>query len=168
LTFDSQDEFKKKPAKRLSYDEAKLKAASFCSYQERYQQEVRDKLYSYGLHQDDVEDLLSYFISEGFVNEERFARAFAGGRFRLKKWGRNKIELELKHRHLSGYCIKKGLEEIDNLEYNNTLDTLISKKSASLPEMDNFTRRNKIANFLIRKGFESNLVWDALNSKFKA
>lgn len=167
MTFDSQDEFKKKPDKRLSFEEAKLKAASFCAYQERYQQETRDKLYSYGLHHDDVEELLSYLISEGFVNEERFARAFAGGRFRLKKWGRKKIEMELKFRQISSYCINKGLEEIDQNDYIKTLEDLIKRKSDSLTEVDGYKKKSLIASYLFRKGFENSLVWDTLNSKFK-
>ena len=72
--------------KAISFEDAKVKAASYCTYQERCQQEVRDKLYGYGLHRKEVEDLVSYLITEGFINEARFARAYAGGKFRIKKW----------------------------------------------------------------------------------
>lgn len=85
------DEQSSRSKKHLSPPEAKLKAARFCAYQERSQQEVRDKLYEYGLHYNDVEELLSELIVEGFINEERFARAYVRGKFKMKKWGRHKI-----------------------------------------------------------------------------
>ena len=105
-------------------------------------------------------------ISEGFVNEERFAKAFAGGRFRLKKWGRIRIERELVQRQISSYCIKKGLEEIDEEEYIVTLTNLIDKKSSTLSRDNLFELKQHTANYLIRKGFEGELVWDILNDKF--
>ena len=84
--------------KFYSKEEAYRKALDYCAYQERCHQEVRDKLYYWGLHSEDVEALISQLISEGFLNEERFAKAYAGGKFRIKNWGRNKIKKELKHR----------------------------------------------------------------------
>ena len=163
MTYSSENRYKK--ARKLGYEEAKLKVASFCAYQDRYQQEVRDKLYSYGLIPPDVEELLSYLISEGFVNEERFAKSFAGGRFRLKKWGKSKIENELVRRKISQYCIKKGLKEIDDKEYFKTINTLISRKSEAIFEQNPFKFKKRLAAYLIRKGFESELVWDILNDK---
>ena len=83
-------------SKTYTPKEAKLKAADYCSYQERSQQEVRNKLYTYGLHKDDVEDILTDLVLEGFINEERFSTAYVGGKFRMKKWGRLKIIQGLK------------------------------------------------------------------------
>ncbi len=81
----------KQPRKRLDPKTAKLKAADFCAYQERSQQEVRDKLYTYGLHEEEVEEVITELIIDGFISEERFAKAYAGGKFRIKGWGRRKI-----------------------------------------------------------------------------
>lgn len=162
------EEFKSKNIKKrqLSYKEAKQKAASYCAYQERCQKEVREKLYTYGLPSDEVEDLLAYLISEGYINEERFARTFAGGKFRLKKWGRNKIINELKIRQISPYCIEKGLSEIEEEEYLSTLASLIEKKTMNFQSDDPLKSKNRIAEFLIRKGYEKVLVWDILNDNF--
>ena len=140
--------------------QAKLKAANFCAYQERSQKEVRNKLYDLGLYGDDVEDVLTDLIMDGFINEERFAKAYVGGKFRVKKWGRKRISLGLKQHNLSAYCLKKGFEEIDQADYLATLESLILKKSESLTEQDLFKKRTKVASFVIYKGYESELVWE--------
>ena len=106
----------KKP-KVYTQKQALIKAESYCAYQERCQQEVRDKLYSWGLHEVQVENVIAELIASNFINEERFAKAYAGGKFRIKKWGRVKISIELKRRKISTYCIKKGLAEIEEEEY---------------------------------------------------
>ena len=126
---------------------------------------TRDKLYSYGLHSQDVEELLSYLISEGFVNEERYALAFAGGKFRMKKWGRVKIENELSQRKISPFCINKALSAIDNEEYIEAIHTLIEKKNESIKQEAPFIMKRRIADYLVRKGFESALVWKIINDK---
>ena len=152
-------EEKKKP-KRHTPKEAKLKAANFCAYQERSQKEVRSKLYDLGLYPDEVEDVLTDLIMDNYVNEERFAKAYIGGKFRIKKWGRKKILIGLSPHKISDYCIKKGLEEIDEDDYIQTLEELIIKKSESVKEPDSYKKRNKVATHAIYKGFESDLVWD--------
>ena len=151
-------ERKDKP--RLSKKEAKLKAANYCAYQERSQKEVRNKLYDLGLYTDEVEDVLTDLIMEGFVNEERFAKAFAGGKFRIKKWGRNRITRELQAHKISAYCIKSGLAEIDEDDYIDTLKETIQKKGDSLNEPNLFKKKEKVSRHLIYKGFEPELVWD--------
>ncbi len=153
-------EKKKKP--RLTPKEAKLKAANYCAYQERSQKEVRNKLYEYGLYRDEVEEVLTNLIIDGFINEERFAKALAGGKFRIKKWGRNRIRLALKEHNISDYCIKKGLAEIEEDEYQNALEALIAKASDQSPETNIFKKRDKISRNLIYKGFEPELVWKAV------
>lgn len=165
MSLSREDPFEKRIKRKLSYEEAKVKVASYCAYQERYQQEVRSKLYSYGLYQSEVEELLSYLISEGFVNEERFALAFAGGKFRLKKWGKVKIENELKKRNISPYCIQKALSEIEEEDYLDTIAALVESKMTLSSNEDLFTLKKQIADYLIRKGFESDLVWNILNDK---
>ena len=143
---------------------AKVKAGNYCAYQERTQQEVRDKLYALGLHSDEVEVVLTDLISENFVNEERFALAFASGKFRLKNWGRRKIIYELEHRNISPYCIDKALKEISNEEYNHTIQQIIDKK-ISQTSGEVYLVKNKIARHLISKGYEAELVWSILNDK---
>ena len=156
-------EEQKKP-KRHTPKEAKLKAANFCAYQERSQKEVRSKLYDLGLYPDEVEEVLSELITENFINEERFAKAYVGGKFRVKKWGRKKILIGLKPHNLSNYCIKKGLEEIDEDDYLQTLDEIVAKKSDAIHDSDLFKKRNKIASHAIYKGFEPELVWDSVKN----
>lgn len=153
----------KKKAKTYTYAEAKGKAMAYCAYQERSQQEVRDKLYEYGLHQDEVENLIVELIGENFINEERFAKAYAGGKFRMKQWGRHKIQQGLKQHRISEYCLRKGMAEIDPDEYYNTLLGLISKKNESLNEKNLFSLKTKLARYGIGKGYEQDLVWEAIS-----
>lgn len=155
-----------KRRKIYTRDQAFKKAGEYCAYQERCQQEVRDKIYSWGLHQDDVEALIAQLISDGFINEERFARTFAGGKFRIKKWGRVKIKNELKAKKITDYCIRKAMEEIDNSEYLKALKAIIDKKAKETKETNLFKKANKIAAYCISRGFESDVVWDVLKSKF--
>lgn len=149
--------------KKLSQSEARLKIASYCAYQERCQQEVRDKLFSYGLVPDDVEDLIGSLITDGYLNELRFAKSFGGGKFRIKKWGRNRIRMELQKRKISDHCIHSALQEIDEIDYINTIKSLIQSKRHGFSNVDAFVLRNKIASFLINKGYESELVWEQLD-----
>lgn len=146
----------------MTLKEAKLKAADFCAYQERTQQQVRDKLYSYGLYEDEVEEVLTELITEGFINEERFAVSYAGGKFRMKKWGRLKITHGLRGLKISEYCINKGLEEIEEEDYLNTLAHLLEKKRESLTDDNPFIIGRKLANYAIQKGYEPHLVWDII------
>ena len=155
------------PKKALDLKKARLKAADFCVYQERSQQEVRNKLYSYGLHQDEAEALLSDLIIEGFINEERFARAYAGGKFRMKGWGRRKIVQGLKKHCISAYCIEKGLGEIDKEDYFNTLARLAEKKYATVKGESEYIIRAKLTRFLLGKGYEEDLIFLVINDLLK-
>lgn len=145
--------------------EARVKAANYCAYQERTQQQVRDKLYSLGLRPDDVEEVLTSLITENFINEERFAKSFASGKFRLKKWGKVKIRFHLQELGLSEYCIKKGLEEIDEKEYFETLNDLVEKKLDRTNDENIYKLNWKVADYLINKGYEPELVWETLREK---
>jgi len=156
-----------KPQKIYDRKTAKLKAADYCAYQERSQQQVRDKLYDYGLHQDEVEEVLTELIMEGFINEERFARAFVGGKFRMKKWGRKKILQGIKPHKISEYCIKKGMEEIDHDEYWEVLLTHASKKYDQLKGNNIYVIKGKLTQYLYGKGFESDLIVEAVDQVTK-
>lgn len=142
--------------------QSKAKAAKYCAYQERTQQEVRDKLYSYGLSRDVVEDVLAELITEGFVNEERYAKAFCRGKFINNKWGRIKIAIALRQKGISEYCIRTGLEEIDEEEYHTLLKSLIEKKWKSLSHEEKYVKKHKTARYAIGKGFEPELTWKIL------
>lgn len=152
--------------RRDKMKEAKIKAGNYCAYQERTQQEVRNKLYNLGLYSDEVEEVLTELITENFVNEERYAKAFARGKFRYKQWGRKKITYALKQKKISTYCIDQALHEISEEEYEQEILRLIEKKSSQLSG-DVFIVKNKIARYLIGKGFEQELVWSFLNNDSK-
>lgn len=152
--------------KQLSFKEATLKAASFCAYQERTQQEVRNKLYKLGLYGDEVEEIIAWLITEGFINEERFAIAYAGGKFRMNHWGRSKIRLGLQAKGVSSRCLETGLKTIDEEAYLQKVDYLIQKKQKDLAGQETFKTKHKIANYLIGKGFESEIIWERLHLYF--
>lgn len=143
-------------------EQARARILRYCAYQERSHEEVRQKLFSLGLYSDEVGELMAYLIQEGFLNEERFARAFARGKFRMKRWGRIRITNDLEARGISKHCIRIGLSEIDEAEYLETLNKVLHSKVADTHEPNLYARRNKIASFAIRKGFEPDLVWEIL------
>ena len=149
--------------KTLTPQQAKDKIQRFCAYQERSHQEVRNKLYSYGLYRSDVDEILSGLITDGFLNEERFARAFAGGKFRMKKWGRVKITHVLEEKGLSANCIRLGMKEIDDESYITTLRQLLADKINTISADNPFVLRDKLSAYAIRKGYEPDLVWREIN-----
>lgn len=145
--------------KTLTPQQAKQQIERYCAYQERSHLEVRNKLYSYGLHRNDVDEILTTLITQGFLNEERFAKAFSGGKFRMKKWGRIKIMHALESKGVSVNCIRIGLKEIDDQAYVKTLRNLLEDKCQSLPQENPFTVRDKLSAYAIHKGYEPELVW---------
>lgn len=149
----------KKTKKYISKDEALRKLQKYCAYQDRCHREVRTKLIDLGCYGDDLEEVMAELISDNFLNEERFARSYARGKFRFKKWGRIRIKRELKMRNISAYCMKKAMEEIDETEYSETIEALLLKKNKTLRENDLFKKKKKLADYVIQKGFESFLVW---------
>jgi regulatory protein len=144
----------------LTPNQAKLKIVNFCNYQERCQAEVKEKLYGYGLNTTDVNELLAYTVSEGLVNEERFAILFAGGKFRQKKWGRLKIKRELKQKQISDYSIKKALLEIDDDKYIEHLQSIAEKYYNSLKDKLKYIKHQKVIKHLVSKGYEMDLIQD--------
>jgi regulatory protein len=153
----------KKPFKKyISRDEAFAKMQRYCAYQERCHQEVRSKLIELGIYGQDLEDIIAGLIGDNFLNEERFARTFARGKFRIKQWGRNRIRQELKSRGISDYCLRKAMEEIGEEEYQISLESLLEKRAGILDEEDDFVRKNKLAQYAIRRGYEPELVWEML------
>ena len=140
------------------------KAKNYCAYQERCHSEVKDKLYSYGLNTNEVEETISKLIEDNYLNEERFAMMYAGGHFRTKNWGKNKIKYELKKKQVSVYCIKKALASIDEEAYLKTLNKLAEQKLATLKSEKNiFITKKKLQDHLLQKGFENDLVREIVN-----
>jgi len=128
----------------------------YCSYQERSHAEARNKLYELGCTTPEVEEHISMLIETGLLNEERYARAFARGKFRIKQWGKQKIIQHLKQNRISDYCIKKALTEIDPDEYLQTLNTLVGKKWEELKKDKNIhIRKGKLYRYLLQKGYSS-------------
>ena len=154
-----------KPKKKLTPNQALLKAQQSCAYQERCQQEMRNKLYEWGLYPDAVENIIANLITDNFLNEERFAKAYAGGKFRIKKWGKIKIKIELKTRKISEYCIRKAMEEISDKDYLKTIKELIAKKSKDIKGGKTQMRNYKITQYVASKGFEQNLIWEVLKDE---
>jgi regulatory protein len=151
-----------KKEKYYTDKEALVKISAFCAYQERSQQEVREKLYKYGLSEETIESIIVNLIQENFINEERFAKTYAGGKFRIKKWGRKKILEGLRQKEISDYCIRQAMKEIPEEEYLTTLRELITKREASEKEQNSYKRKHKIAQYLVGRGYEADLIWDLL------
>jgi regulatory protein len=151
--------------KYLTKEQALQKAKHYCGYQERCHSEVKEKLYSLGLYKQQVEECLSQLIEENYLNEERFAQQFAGGKFRMKQWGRVKIKYELKQKQVSEYCIKKGLKEIDEDDYMKVLKKMaLEKWTAVKTEKNVFTKLRKTQDYLLQKGYEQELIRQTLQT----
>ena len=137
------------------------KAASYCAYQERTQDEVRQRLKKWNVWGEEADELIAELISMNYLSEERFAKTYAGGKFRVKNWGRMKIRQELNRRGLSQYSIEKGMGEIEDKAYVESLKTLLVKKKNLLlkTESDAFKLKQKLVRFALGKGYESELVW---------
>ena len=141
------------------------KAASYCAYQERTQDEVRQRLKKWGVWGDEADELIAELVTRNYLSEERFAKTFAGSKFRQKKWGRRRIRQELNRRGLTDYTIGQGMDEIEDDAYEATLRKLLEKKRGTLErtEPDPYKRKQKLARYALAKGYESELVWSILN-----
>jgi regulatory protein len=149
---------------RLTKLQAKKRAENFCAYQERSQQELRDKLYKWGQYPADVENIIVDLISDNFLNEERFTHAYTSGKFKIKQWGRIKIANGLKFKKIPPRLINEALNTIDPDEYFSTLTQILEKKARVLSEKEPYKRKIKLAQYAISRGFEKDLIFDILNS----
>ncbi len=148
--------------KHITAEQALQKIKQYCTYQERCHKEVKEKLYSYGLHKSDTEKIVADLIENDFLNEERFAIQFAGGKFRMKQWGRKKIQYELQQKGVNTYSTKVALKELDQSDYSDTLHKLASVKWESLATEHHLTRQAKTQAYLMQKGFEPELISKAI------
>lgn len=140
--------------------EAKQKLEHYCAYQERCHHEVSQKLRTLGIQNEDADKVMVYLIENNYLSEERFACAFARGKHRIKHWGKIRIQNELKFRNISNYIIDRALREITVGEYLDTFHALAQRNWESFTETNPITKRKKFCDYLLRKGFESQLVYD--------
>ncbi len=141
----------------------KQKIQHYCSIQERCRFQVIKKLHTFGAVSSQVSDVLVELQQDNFLNEERFARSFCSGKFKINKWGKKKIAFELSKLQISKHYIRKGMTEIDEKDYFFVLTELAKKKYNSLSGTDRFANKKKVANYLSSKGFESELIWTYVN-----
>jgi regulatory protein len=153
--------------KQLTKEQALQKLRHYCGYQERCHNDVKEKLYNLGVRRKEHDEITATLIEEGYLNEERFAIAFAGGKFRVNHWGRIKIKYELKQKQVSDYSIKKALKQIDEEDYLKTLKKLAEEKYESLKGEQYLVRKKKTMDYLMQKGYESQFISDVINAFVK-
>lgn len=145
--------------------DALRKAASFCAYQERTQQEVRKRLDAWDIYGDDAEELIAELITQGYLSEERFATTFAGGKFRIKGWGKRKITQHLKQRGITGRNLETALGTIKPADYKAMLTELLDKKRRAVKDDNPLVVKQKLARYALSKGYESGLIWEVLGGE---
>jgi regulatory protein len=145
-----------------SVEEATKKLEGYCAYQDRCQKEVIQKLRDLGMIPLAIDQIVGHLIQENYLNEERFAKSFARGKFKIKKWGKKRIVNELKQREITKYNIAIALKEIDEVEYLKTLDSLAKKRLGQISETNLQKRKKKLADYLLYRGWESHLVYGKL------
>lgn len=144
----------------MDIKEAKIKIANYCAYQERAPKEVEEKLLSFGLKVQDIPKIIKELIDQGFLNEDRFARAYASGKFRNNKWGKHKIRQHLIFKGIDKEKIETALNGIDPEAYHQIIQQLIIQKKSSIDENDSYIKNQKISAYLLQKGFESEAIWE--------
>ena len=147
--------------------EAKKKLEHYCAYQERCHQEVRQKLKSMHMIPEATDIIMVHLMDHNFLNEERYAKSFVRGKFRIKKWGRRRLLLELKKKDISKYNVNQAFREIDEAEYIGVFNDLAEKKAESLKETDKYKKKKKLIDYLLYHGWENHLVYDKANELIK-
>ena len=150
------------PQKTYTVDEAQKRLEHYCAYQERCHKEVSQKLYDMKMIPEARDQIIVHLLKHNFLNEERFAKAFVRGKFRIKKWGKQRLQLELKRKDINNTIITIALKEIDNEDYFNTFDALAEKKLETIRESNLQKRRKKLADYLLYRGWESQMVYDKI------
>lgn len=153
--------------KTYTVEEAKRKLEQYCAYQERCHEEVMQKLRGMNMIQQASDVIIAHLIEHNFLNEERFAKSFARGKFRIKHWGRVRIKNELKLRNISRYNLEAALKEIPENDYLSSFHSLAEKQWETLKESDFQKKKKKLFDFLVRKGFETNLIYDKISDLCK-
>jgi regulatory protein len=153
--------------KTYTVEEAKRAIERYCVYQERCHKETERKLKEYRMIPEAIQVIIVHLIEHNFLNEERFARSFARGKFRIKKWGKQRIIRELRFRDISQYNIKSAFKEINEEDYLNTFNALAEKKFESITESNKYKKKKKLTDYLLYRGWESSLVFEKANSLIK-
>ena len=156
-------QFPKQEDKSYTVKEALIKLMKYCAYQDRCHKEVEEKLQKMNMIPEAQEQIIIQLIQEGFLNEERFTRSFVRGKFNVKKWGRRKIKMHLQQKNIPNHLIKMGMQEIKNEDYLETLHQLAHKKWDGLGKDNDAKTKQKVIQHLLYKGYESNLVYEAVN-----
>lgn len=146
----------------VTFEQAVKKLQHYCAYQDRCHYEVRSKLLDLGVYGDTLEEVIADLVKDNFLNEERFARSYARGKFRMKKWGKQKITSNLKMKKISAYCIRKAMTEIDEVEYEETLKEIIMKRMGDKADWD-YALFQKTGKYVLSRGYESSLVWQMIS-----
>ncbi len=155
----------KKPS--YTVDEALKKLEYYCSYQERCHKDVEDKLYKMSMIPEAKEKIILHLLEHNFLNEERFSKSFARGKFRIKKWGKHRIVRELKFKGISKYNIDSALKEIPDEDYLDTFNQLSEKKFNSISETNKHKKKKKLIDYLLYRGWETHLIFDKANQLTK-
>ncbi len=153
--------------KTYTLQEATKKLEHYCAYQERCHQEVRQKLETMYMIPEAIDMIIVHLLEHNFLNEERFAKTFVSGKFRIKKWGRRRLIYELKKKDISKVNINQALTEIESTEYNEVFNTLAEKRLQSIKESNTFKKKKKLIDYLIYRGWESHLVYEKANELIK-
>ena len=153
-----------KEKKYFSIEEIKRKLERYCVYQDRCHKEIETKLQEFVLIEEAKNQIILHLMEHDFVNEERYCKSFARGKFNIKKWGKQRIVRELKFRDISAYNIKTALKEIDEEDYVNTIVEIAEKRNQLINESDIYKRKKKLSDFLIRKGYEYDLIFSTIKN----
>jgi regulatory protein len=160
---DSGMEERKKRTK-LSKEDALSLMQKYCAFQDRCQSEIRTRLIEHSVYGETLEQIIAELIADDFINEERFAKAYVSGKFRIKRWGKIKIVKELKYRQISTYSIDKALKQIDYDEYLQTLNAILEKKARTITTKDPWERRKKLTAFATQKGYEYEVIKEVMQA----
>ena len=149
--------------KSFTVDELQSKMEHYCVYQDRCHKEIEKKMNAYQMIPEAKEKILLHLMRHDFLNEERFSRSFARGKFRIKNWGKQRIIRELKIKNISSYNIKTALKEIDEELYVKTIEKIAISKNNTIKESNLFKKKKKIYDYLYRKGYESSLILETIS-----
>jgi regulatory protein len=153
--------------KTYTVTEALLKLQNYCSYQERSHQEVQQKLAGMRMIPEAIDQIIVHLLEHNFLNEERFAKTYVSGKFRIKKWGRRRLTLELKKKGICKFNINQALNEINDVEYIETFNALAEKRINYIKEINKLKKKKKLADYLLYRGWESHLVYEKVNHLIK-
>ncbi len=153
--------------KTYTIDEAQLNLQNYCAYQERCHQEVRQKLKEMRMIPNAIDIIIVHLLEHNFLNEERFAKTFVSGKFRIKKWGKYRLTFELKKKDISKHNINLAISQIPSNEYIEVFNVLAEKKANSIREKDTWKKKKKLVDYLLYRGWESHLVYDKVNELIK-